>query len=345
MKPRLIDIARLADVSSSTVSQVLRGKPVASEETRKRILQIAEEEGYHFVQQSKGHNKEITFAKIVSHGNILNPDHFLFVNDYIDGIISTASQSGYGVIVDSFDLRKFSMHHVLSQLRQYSSSGIIILATELTPMSLKQFETLSVPYVFLDAYYDYLPYPFFDMNNTDSLFQILEYLKKKGHRKIGLCSSLCESANYQRRRVDFKTCLEHLELETYNSELFCIKKGKASEYDEIKEALLLNRNNLPSALFCVSDALALTVLKASKEIGIDIPGELSLVGFDNLEVDEMVSPALTSVDVPKRAIAQEATASLIHMIESEEKHYSKKVLLSGNIVYRDSVANLKKTNR
>ncbi|MGH0051821.1 MAG: substrate-binding domain-containing protein [Sphaerochaetaceae bacterium] len=341
MKPRLIDIAHRASVSSSTVSQVLRGKPVASKETQLRILQVAKELGYELGQNNKDLTKEITFVKIISHGNILNPDHFLFVNDYIDGIIGEASKHQYGVIVDSFDLRESSMHHVLTKLRAYNTSGIIILATELNPKNLKQFENLSVPYVFLDAYYDYLPYPFFDMNNTDSIFQILEYLKSNGHQKIGICSSVCESANYQRRRSDFKTCMEKLGLVEYDYNTFCMKEGKDNEYKKIKEALLTNRGNLPSALFCVSDALALTVLKGAKEIGIDIPNEMSLIGFDNLEVDEMVIPPLTSVDVPKRAIAQEATASLITMIESEEKQFPKKVLLSGTIIYRDSVATLK----
>ena len=162
----------------------------------------------------------------MKHGNILNPDHFFFVNDYIDGIISEAAQNGYGVIVDTFDLRAISMHQVLAQLRGYSSSGIIVLATELNETDIKQFEALTVPYVFLDAYYDYLPYPFFDMNNTDSIFQILQYLKSKGHRNIGICSSLCEGANYQRRRADFKACLDQLDLAPCNLDTFCLRKGK-----------------------------------------------------------------------------------------------------------------------
>lgn len=344
MKVRLIDIAKLAGVSPSTVSMVLRGKGVASTETRERILTIAKENGYATDETvPTQRNKELTFAKIIKHGNILNPDHFLFVNDYIDGIINQASKAGYGVIVDSFDLRATSMHHVLSQLTEYASSGIIILATELAPEDLKQFEALSIPFVFLDAYYDFLPYSFFDMNNTDSLFQILEYLKRKGHRKIGICSAQCESANYQRRRIDFNTCLAKLNLEEYDINRFLIRSDKSLEYKEIKEALQKYRSDLPTALFCVSDALALIVLKAAKELAISIPEELSLVGFDNLEVDEIVTPALTSVDVPKRDIAQEATASLITMIESGVHYIPKKVLLSGKIIYRESVYTLKKS--
>lgn len=343
MKARLIDIAKLAGVSPSTVSLVLRGKSAASAETCRKILAIAEQNGHIPAATAPTHrNKELTFAKIIKHGNILNPDHFLFVNDYIDGIISQAGVSGYGVIVDSFDLRTVSMHRVLSQLTEYSSAGIIILATELAPEDLKQFEALSIPFVFLDAYYDFLPYSFFDMNNTDSLFQILEYLKHKGHRKIGMCSAQCESANYQRRRTDFNTCLEKLNLEEYDMNRFYIRNGKMQEYAEIKEALQTYRLDLPTALFCVSDALALTVMKAAKELSISIPEELSLVGFDNLDVDDIITPALTSVDVPKRTIAQEATASLIQMIEMDTPYTPKKVLLSGKIVYRESVSTLKK---
>lgn len=345
MKARLIDIAKLAGVSLSTVSLVLRGKSAASPETCKKIFTIAEQYGYSAATLNiTKRNKELTFAKIVKHGNILNPDHFLFVNDYIDGIISQAGKAGYGVIVDSFDLRTTSMHHILSQLTNYASSGIIILATELAPEDLKQFESLSIPFVFLDAYYDFLPYSFFDMNNTDSLFQILEYLKRKGHRKIGMCSAQCESANYQRRRTDFATCLDKLSLEVYDINRFTIKKGKHHEYSEIKAALQTYRSDLPTALFCVSDALALTVLKAANELAIRVPDELSLVGFDNLDVDTIITPSLTSVDVPKRAIAQEATASLIQMIEVDELLAPKKVLLSGTIVYRESVATIKKHN-
>ena len=346
MKIRISDIAAMANVSSSTVSLVLRGKPGASFETIKRIQKIAQEAGYTIqgkTEEAHSKNKELTFAKIIKHGSILNSDHFLFVNDYIDGIIAQARQYGYGVIVDSFDLRNLSLSQILTKLHNYGSAGILILATELNPFDLKQFQALSVPFVFLDAYYDYLPYPFFDMNNTDSLFLIIEYLKRKGHQKIAICSSTCESANYQRRRSDFETCIKMFDLEPYSFDAFCVKKGKETEYQEITAALKKMRKNLPTAMFCISDALALTVLKACKELDISIPSELSLIGFDNLEIDGLVSPRLTSVDVPKRAIAQEATASLIHMIESKELICPKKVLLSGSIIFRDSVANLKKT--
>ena len=102
---------------------------------------------------------------------------------------------------------------------------------------------------------------------------------------------------------------------------------------------------MPSALFCISDALALSVLKAAKELGVDIPGRLSLVGFDNLEIDDLVNPRLTSVEIPKRVIAQEATAALIQQMEGEGPHHPKKVLLTGTIVYRDSVADIRKTKQ
>lgn len=346
MKARLIDIAKQANVSTSTVSLVLRGKPGASDETIERVQRIARESGYSFQEPSQRcTDKQLTFAKIIKHGDILNPDHFLFVNDYIDGIIAQAKNHGYGVIVDTFDLRQLSMHQILNKLSLHSSSGIIILATELNPIDIQKFKTLNVPFVFLDAYYDYLPFPFFDMNNTDSLYQIIGYLKSNGHSKIGMCSSKCESANYQRRITDFETCLKQFDLELFPSEEFCIQHGKTTEYHEIREALRKRRNNLPTALFCISDALALNVLKACNELGIAIPSELSLIGFDNLEVNDYIVPRLTSVDVPKRAIGEEAAINLISMIETTGPDYSKKVLLSGNIIYRDSVANIKKQKR
>lgn len=346
MKARLIDIAKQANVSPSTVSLVLRGKPGASNETIEKIQRIARDSGYSFQEpDQRSTDKQLTFAKIIKHGDILNPDHFLFVNDYIDGIIAQAKNHGYGVIVDSFDLRLLSMHQILTKLSLHSSAGIIILATELNPDDIQKFKALDVPFVFLDAYYDYLPFHFFDMNNTDSLYQIIEYLKNNGHQKIGICSSKCESANYQRRITDFETCLKQFNLTLFPSEAFCIQHGKATEYKEIRESLKKQRDNLPTALFCISDALALTVMKACNELGIAIPAELSLIGFDNLEVNDYVVPRLTSVDVPKRAIGEEAAVTLISIIESTGPEYSKKVLLSGNIMYRDSVANLKPSKK
>jgi LacI family transcriptional regulator len=343
MKTRLIDIAKKAKVSSSTVSLVLQGKPGVNKDTARKIQQIAYESGYISQQkQQKVKIKELTFAKIIKHGSILNAEHFLFVNDYIDGIISEAKKKGYGVIIDTFDLRENSLQQVLTKIKGYSSAGIIILGTELNTDDLKQLEVLTVPFVILDTYYDFLPHSFFDMNNSDSLYKIVEYLSRLGHRRIGLCYSDCESENYLRRKICFKDCLEKFGLSILPKDSYCTKKDIGNENHEIMKMLSANRNDLPTAIFCVSDALALNVMKVCHELNIDIPSELSLIGFDNLEVDALTQPPLTSVEVPKRRIAQEATICLIDEIENIEPSLSKKVLLSGTIIIRDSVAAPKK---
>lgn len=339
MKTRLIDIARQAQVSQASVSLVLQGKPGVGKKTAQKIQRIANELGYEIPQKHmETPSREITFVKVVKHGNILNADHFLFIYDYIDGIIAQANRSKYGVIIDSYDLREITLPQIVQKLQSYSGSGIVVLATELNSEDLKVFERLTVPFVVLDAYYDFLPYSFFDMNNADSLYKVASYFYGLGHRRIGLCCSCYDATNYMGRKNSFKTCLEQFGLAVLPTDCFTINHDTDSAYQQILNLFTIHRGNLPTAIFCVSDALALNVLKACAVLSISVPKELSVIGFDNLDVDGLASPPLTSVDVPKRLIAQNAVAALLEMIESTEPLPQKKVLMSGSIVYRDSVS-------
>jgi LacI family transcriptional regulator len=335
MKVRLSDIAARAEISLSAASLALQGKQGVSSETAERVKRIAKELGYKASKKSDRHPAFIQFVKIVKHGNILNQAHVPFIADYADGLMEEGRTLFRSVMISSFALSETDLPSIVKRLDASGSAGAIILGTELDAEDIARFSELSIPCVFIDAYYDYLPFSFFDMNNSDSVASIAQSLFRAGHRRIGIVQGSSLSPNFVLRESAFRESLDRLGLAVERRILV------GSRFDEarvdMRGALAGGEGELPTAFFCVNDVIALGVMRALVEEGVAVPGRVSVVGFDDLEASAMASPPLATVSVPKRRIAKRALRSLVEAIERGERP-SEKTLVSGELILRESVA-------
>jgi DNA-binding LacI/PurR family transcriptional regulator len=333
---KLEDIAKAAGVSSATASLALNNKGGVSKDTSKKIITIAKKMGYISPYQSHLQKKRgcIRFIKIVKHGHILNDDHSVFVSSYIEGLEKEATYLGYLVEILYFDQN--NINSILQSFNNSPPAGALILATELDAQDIELFQKIKIPLVFMDAYYNFIPENFVDMNNTDSVFKIIKFLHQNGHQDIGIVQGEFVTPNFQIREEGFFNSLNFFKLKFDQSYYYKVK----SKFEDVYQGMLeqIDVDKLPSALFCVNDIIALGCIRALKKKGLKIPQDISVVGFDNLPAAEVSSPSLTTIDVSKRQIGQSAMNLLHSKIINCNANSPEKIQIGGHLVIRNSVA-------
>lgn len=334
MATTIKQIAERAMVSSATVSLVLNMRPGVGAETRERVLTAASELDYHSRKSARvPASRTIRFLRIAKHGHIINPNHRVFIADYIDGIEREARLHCCALEVSSYEC--FNAEEILQSLDTSSIAGAIVLGTELDDVDVERFRSVRIPLVFIDTYHTSLDFDVVDMNNDSSVFTVVEYLRNQGHRRIGLVKGCAETRNFRLRERSFLESMERFGLVFDPRDLFAIdstyEKGR-----EDMERLLNGRRDLPTALFCVNDIVAYGCAQALKDSGFTIPDDVSLVGFDDLPSNAFMSPPLTSMKVSKHRIGQRAMQLMALRLEDPARP-SEKTLVGGELVIRESV--------
>lgn len=336
MATTIKDIADAAGVSPAAVSLVLNDRPGVGSETREKIIAIASRLGY---PQKKGGRsaptqaRSIRFLRIAKHGRIINPNHRVFISDYIDGLEREAKANDYRLEIYTND--GFDPQAVLETIDPHSFKGVVVLGTELDEGDMAVFKDAPLPIVFIDTYHPYLGFDFVDMDNESSVYAVVEYLFQAGHRRIGIVKGGVETRNFRAREKAFLDTLDRFGLPFDPQDSFAIdstfEKGR-----EDMARLLRGRADLPTALFCVNDIIAYGCAQALKDNGFRVPEDVSLVGFDDLPSNAYMDPQLTSVKVSKRNIGRRAVQLMMDRIENPDRPFEK-VLVGGELVVRKSV--------
>lgn len=328
----LESIAKKAGVSAATVSLALNNRRGVSGKTREKILGIVRETGYKKRPSRAVTRGSIQFLKVIRHAHTLNDDHNVFIADYIDGITHKAKEVQFRVEFSSMQ-GNMTMNDIVYSMEQQDVAGFIILGTELTAAEVRSIAAVQKPMVFLDTYYDFLPFDFVDMNNLDSVSLVVSRLAETGHQTIGMVTSPVNVMNFRLREKGFRECLSQ---RGFSQEyVFSVDSTFQGAYKDFS-ALLASGVKLPQGLFCCNDIVCLGVIKALKEAGYKVPEDISLIGFDNLPTSTHSSPPLTTITVSKKEIGSQAIILLKERTQNPEKPCSK-VLVAGNLIERQSV--------
>jgi LacI family transcriptional regulator len=335
---RIVDIARVAGVSPATVSLALNDKPGVGNETRRRIRSIARKLDYQppKAAQLVTASESICLLHIARHGHTVNRDHDVFIADYIDGLGQGSKQLGLSLEVTTF--KRTPIEQIIEAAQQQPAAGLIVLGTELSAADVEAFSPVRKPLVFLDTYHEFLPFDFVDMNNEDSVFTVVSHLQARGHQRIGMVkgSFQGETRNFRLREQAFVASLARCGLPFEERFVFATDSTFHGAYDDML-GILRRGAELPTALFCSNDIIACGCLKALAAHGVRVPADVSLVGFDDLPLAEVVDPPLTTVRVSKAEIGRMAVTLLVNRIQSENSTPPVKVLIGGKLVERQSV--------
>ena len=334
MASTIRDIAEAAKVSSSTVSLVLNRRPGVGMETRRRVIAIAERLNYKSLPSEPyptAKNRTIRFLCIAKHGHI-NPNHNVFISDYIDGLENVAKSNGWTLEVSTYE--HFAPDEIFRAVERADAAGVVVLGTELDEADVAAFESAPMPVVFIDTYHASAGFDFVDMNNDSSVFAAVSYLLDLGHQEIGLVKGAIETRNFRLRERSFAEALEHYGLAYEQQNVFAIDSAYEKGCEDM-DALLKSRHSLPTALFCVADVVAYGCMKALRRNGLAIPDDISVVGFDDLPPSGFVDPPLTSIKVSKRRIGQRAMQLMLRRISAPHTP-CEYVLIGGELVVRSS---------
>ncbi len=301
------DVAKAAGVSVSTVSRVLNGKVDVASDTQERILEVIAKLGYtsNLAARSMRSHKKNLIGLVV-------PDMMPYSVEILKGVNRAIADSKFDLLVyTTGDAQKngavLHEQHYVSLLSNSITDGVIIVAS-----ATEEFMT-DAPIVAVDPHVINPNYPSVQGMNYHGALEVMEYLFELGHRRIGFMTGRSGNVSAQRRFQGYKDALGNAGIELDDA---LIVPGDFTQKVSYKNARqLLALENRPTAVFAANDQSAIGVYQAAEELGISIPNDLSVVGFDN--ISEAKHLGLTTVDQFLSEMGYIAVQMLIKFINDE----------------------------
>ena len=226
----------------------------------------------------------------------------------------------------------------MEELVNDPSSALLILATELDSREAARFQEALAPVVMLDNWYEDLNFNAVLIDNTDAASAAVRYLIEKGHRKIGHLKGSYGIKNFYYREEGYIRTLRESGLEWDPEHTFLLTPSMEGACADM-EALLQQEPDLPTAFFADNDMIALGAIRALKQNGYNVPGDVSVVGFDDLPFCAISSPPLTTIKVYNREMGSAAVRRLMELVKYGDSICTK-VQVRSSFVERDSVRDL-----
>lgn len=321
------EIAKLANVSSATVSKILNGKDqYISEATRQRVLEIVEREGY--IPNAIAKSLKIKSTKTIG---IVIPDVMnLFFSELARGIEDAAEKKGYSVILCNSDNKESKEEKYIQILQEKMVDGIILTASERSVS--KSLKRRNTPMILLDrdiSIDDNVGRIVVD--NEDGAYNATNFLIDKGCKNIGFISSDNINKSSGERFKGYKKAILEKGIEYDDEKIFLQNYTIETGY---KGTMTLLEETKIDGICCGNDLIAIGAIKALKEKGIDVPREVKVIGFDDIQVSQYMDPPLTTIKQPIYEMGEEAVKMLVAIIEREEVNMVK--ILKTELIERGS---------
>ncbi len=332
------DVARMAGVSPATVSLALSGDLRVNEKTRKSVEQVAEKLKYipNEIGRSLRSRKTETIALIIP-----NTSHHVFSHPYfshlLDGITEVLNRFNYNLLLSTNPNERDEEAAYEKVLRNRRADGVIIGSAPTKDKNLLRLIESGFPVVYLGKWFhdDVMTV---ERDDIGGAYAATAHLLKLGRRQIVHFSGPLNHQTGQDRLEGYRRALQDHSV-LYNSAL--VHEKDFSMEAGYQGAVQLVDSGVPfDALFAGNDLMAMGALKFLQEKGIKVPDEVSLVGFDDIEMANMFHPTLTTVHQPMKRIGVIATEKLIAVLNGQEDG-NKKTILTTELVIRESCGGLK----
>ena len=331
-------IAQIAQVSLGTVSHVLNGTAHVREPLRKRVLDAIEATGYQPSQLARGLRKDKTNILAMIIPDILNP----FFPGVVRGAEDLAFANGYRLVLCNTDNDHDKEVAHLRALQAYLPSGLIVIPSDFSELTAEtdSFRKAGSVVVCIDRLPRNWDGDSVTINNADGVFNATSYLIGLGHSNLAAITGPLHLTNSQDRLKGFKRALRKADLEAppgYLQETTFDSRGGYA-----KTKILLRMVPRPTAIMACNDMIALGALLAIREDGLRCPEDISLVGFDGLDLTEITTPQLTSVYQSPYQLGAAAVQLAIDRL-AQESGPARRIVLKTKLKIRESVAPPKTT--
>ena len=306
------DIAKVASVSHPTVSRALADSPLVAAETKQRIQRIAREMGYIPSAIARGlvTKRTATIGLVVT--TIADP----FIAEVAQGVEETALNSGYSVILCNCSGEPERELACVRTLREKRVDAVIVTSSRVGNLYVSLLEELGIPVVLINNQHEGRYVYSVRTDNRRGGHLIGEHFFSLGHRRIAYVSGPPNAHSSLERLEGCRLALQERGLDIPDE--WVVPGDGCTEGGEAGANLLLRCSPRPTAIFCYNDMTATGALQAIKSAGLRVPGDLSLIGYDDIAFAAFVDPPLTTVAQAKYTLGQRAMDMTLNLLNGQE---------------------------
>lgn len=337
LKTTIQDVAKEAGVSIATVSRVINNNYPVGVETRKKVEKAIKKLQFTPNVLARSLIQKKTYMIGVLAPSITN----LFFPLVVMGIQSFFKEKGYHIIMCNTGGDVDEERKLIFELAERQIDGLISIDPRTANIKGGIYERIfeHVPSVLINGYNDGVKLNFVLNDQESGTMEALEYLYSLGHRKVAFLGSKNSYSNESKGKVykDFLAKRDIPEREDFN---IIIENANSLETIELSKAAMrqvFSAEDKPTAVFACNDWMAVGTLYAAQLSGLDVPKDVSIIGFDNIEISQISMPKLTTVDQNMIKLGKAAAEQLYHKIENKD-HTTSKLILDTKLVVRESCA-------
>lgn len=330
----LKDVAKIAGVSTATVSRVVNGKGKVGNKCRQRVKKVIEETGYrpNVIAKSLANSSSNTVG-------IVTPNLSMsFFSSMACGAEHAARESGYGLVMRNSLYETKSEVDAIEYLRDHNCKSIVLHSEYSDEDVLEQMIKHIPGLVLINRFIPKLANRCVWLDNISASAETVDYLVKKGHRKIAVITSVYQNRDPASRLQGIKETLKkhHLKL----SEKAIIESTANMEGGEQAVQTLLETTTDFTAIIAYNDLMAIGAIHALFKAGLRVPEDISVIGFDDLAISRACRPKLTTMHYPIEKMAAYAADLSVDFAKNNRVPEPNTHLFMANLVERDSVADI-----
>ncbi|MDR2377946.1 MAG: substrate-binding domain-containing protein [Bifidobacteriaceae bacterium] len=329
-RPTLVEIARSAGVSAPTVSRVVNGRGGVSEATRQTVLKALSDLGYR-----RRHRVRRRSCGVVD--VVISSATGLWATGIMTGAYAEAARLGIDIVATETHDRLINEREWIDRRLERGTDGIVLVVSRLGPLVLAEIEARSLPLVAVDPISAAPPgVPTVSATNWSGGRAATEHLIELGHRRIGVITSPLDDASAADRLDGYRAALRRAGID--------YDPGIVREGNSLREGgltlggELLDLADRPTAIFSFADEQAFGVYEAARERGLTVPGDLSVVGFDDIPLSLWMFPQLTTVHQPLAEMARQGVRLVAALSEDRTDDIYDRVELATSLKLRESTA-------
>ncbi len=328
------DVARLAGVSTTTVSHVLNKTRFVAENTAVKVWKAVEQLNYapSAVARSLKCNSTRTIGMLVTKSN--NP----YLAEVVHGVEAYCYNQGYTLILCNTEGDVDKQKNYLRMLSEKRVDGLLVMCTDINEDLIELLEKKQeLPMVVMQLETDIDKIDCIHDNAELGGYLATKHLIDKGHIKIACISGQLDRSTCLLRLAGYKKALAEANI-TFNP-AFIFEADFECESAVKATKAILALSERPTAVFCFNDIMALAAISTFRQANLDIPNDVSVVGYDNIDLAAFFSPPLTTVHQPKNRLGKNAIIMLLERINNKEKK-QQIIQMQPELIERQSVKNL-----
>lgn len=326
------DIARIAKVSTSTVSHVINNTRYVSDEIREKIMKVVNELNYtpSAVARSLKVKETKTLGMLVTATS--NP----FFAEVVSGVEQYCNQHHYNLIISSIDGNEQRLQQNIQTLIQKQVDGLLLMYSDTRHAMVEQLN-LNLPIVVMDWWPTEL--------NADKIYENSEFgaylatktLIEQGHKNIAIITGKLDKSLAHNRLLGYQKALQDAHLPITPDWIIESHFDFEGGVEGMKKLLQITPR--PTAVFACSDTIAVGVYQVAWQQGLRIPQDISVIGYDNIMLAQYLTPPLTTIHQPKAELGKLAVETLLERIKSPDLEY-KTTMLQPQLIWRASVVKI-----